>query len=587
MNRTAKRTANRTPRPVPTPLRPGQKFRTGIQGLDEITHGGLPRGRATLLQGGPGSGKTLLALEAVVHGARNGEPGIFVAFEEDPARIVSNVESFGWDIGALSPKMLAFVDARPAPDLIRSGEFDLVGLLAVLEAKAKKMKAKRIVFDSIDMVLALLPDELAARREVLRIYDWLVDHNFSTFITAKVGEGAGPATVTLDADFLQYMADCAISLEHRVSHSISYRSLRVLKYRSSAFSENEAPFIISNTGFVVAGLAGEPILTATTERISSGIERLDTMLGGGYFRGAGILVTGAPGTAKSTLAGAFAEAACRRGERTLYVSFDSEPGEIVRNLASVNVNVARHVSRGMLHLISERNTEGSAQVHFLRIRALAQRHKIRNLIVDPISALGKQMAGSGGLSVIERLTQWAKASRLTVFYTSLTDSPTPEIEGTQVQISTIADSWIHLSYRVQAGERNRALTIIKSRGTQHSNQVRELLLSDDGITLADVFSAGGEVLMGTLRWEREQALHADEQLRRLDAIRQRDKLAHDEAELGGKLLVLREELAAKRAERVRSQKAVAEVLATSSRLRKGTRTRRHADARPNAKPTRQ
>ncbi|MGZ8901855.1 MAG: ATPase domain-containing protein, partial [Limisphaerales bacterium] len=327
------------------------KATTGITGFDEITGGGLPRGRTTLLSGGPGSGKTIFALQFLVHGAREcNEPGIFVAFEETSKRIVANAEGFGWKLPELQRKKMFFLDAHPVPDLIQSGNFDLSGMLAALELQAKEMGARRIVFDALDIVLALLPDPATKRREIYRVHEWLLKNELTAFITAKIGGDEANSLSEQPFGFLQFMVDCAVILNHRVVQGVSQRNLRVQKYRGSGFSENEAPFVIGDGGFdvAVARTLGRLDANVTNERVSSGVKRLDTMLGGGYYRGASVLITGFPGTAKTTLSGAFAEAACRRGERTMFVSFDSDGSEVIRNLTSVGIHLDRYVKSGLL-----------------------------------------------------------------------------------------------------------------------------------------------------------------------------------------------------------------------------------------------
>lgn len=530
------------------------KSATGIEGLDQLTRGGFPQGRATLLEGGPGAGKTVLALQTLVNGARlSGEPGIFVAFEEHSRRIIANAATFGWDLPALERKQMFFLDAQLEPDIVKSGNFDLSGMLAALSAKVERMGARRIVFDALDVVLELLDSPQAERRELHRLRDWLMAHELSALITSKIRSGPNGSERRAGRQplgYLQFMMDCAVVLNHDLTDGVSQRNLRIVKYRGSAFAENESPFVIGEHGFEVAGERGlsGPAAKATNERVSSGIPRLDTMLGGGYYRGAGVLVTGSPGTAKTTLSGAFAEAACLRGERTLFVSFDSEPAEIVRNLASVNIRLEPQRRTGCLRLVSARSGVSSAEMQFMRIRRLAREHEARCVVIDPVSALAKQGNQATAHSVVERLTDWIKSEGITLLSTSLLDSSAPATEGTPLQISTIADTWIHLSYLVHAGERNRALTIIKSRGTAHSNQVRELILRDTGVSLEDVYTAGGEVLMGTLRWEKEQAMRAERLLLEREATRKRLELAQAEADLADRISKLERELAIKRAE---------------------------------------
>jgi circadian clock protein KaiC len=319
--------------PAPAAL---HKAPTGITGFDEITGGGLPRGRTTLLAGGPGSGKTIFALQFLVNGARHyKEPGVFVAFEETSKRIQANAGSFDWHLKDLRRRNLLFIDAQPKPDLIPSGDFDLCGMLATLGVQAGEMKARRIVFDALDIVLALLPDLAARRREIYRLHEWLLEHELTCIITLKAGADEPNSITQQPYGFMQFMVDCSVILNHNVVLGVSQRNLRVQKYRGSSFDENETPFVIGGSGFDVAivRLLGRADAPVTNERVTSGVNRLDTMLGGGYYRAACVLITGFPGTAKTTLSGAFAEAACRRGERTMFISFDSDGTEVIRNLA--------------------------------------------------------------------------------------------------------------------------------------------------------------------------------------------------------------------------------------------------------------
>ena len=526
------------------------KAPTGIIGLDEITRGGLPRWGTTLLVGGPGSGKTILALQFLVRGARDGnEPGIFVAFEETSRRIVANAEGFGWKLAELRRKKLYFLDAQPLPDLIQSGNFDLGGLLAALEVKTGEMKARRIVFDALDVVLDLLPDPVEKRREMYRLHEWLLARRLTGVVTLRAGGDKASAISEQPFGFMQFMVDCALILNHSVVHGVSQRNLRVQKYRGSAFDEDEAPFLIGKNGLEVAVARTPPRVDVkvTNERISSGVKRLDTMLGGGYYRGASVLITGSPGTAKTTLAAAFAEAACRRGERTLFVSFDSDCSEVIRNLASVGMKLDRYVKNGSLRMISARTITGSAETYLGRIRTLVLEHGARCMVIDPLPKSGNDMTAQ---NVAERLSDWSKANGTTLVCTRLLEEMTSRSEdGSPLQISSLADTWIHLSYLVQAGERNRGLSIIKSRGTAHSNQVRELILSDAGVTLTDTYTAAGEVLMGTLRWEKESAERVANDASDVAGKLKRVRLDAEEAELEVRLKSLQTELAAKQVEK--------------------------------------
>lgn len=573
------------------PAAASKKALTGIGGLDELTGGGLPTGRTTLLVGGPGSGKTIFGMQFLVNGALAArDPGIFVAFEETPGRIIANVQGFGWPIEELRRKHLFFMDAQPLPDLIQVGDFDLDGMLAALGAQCKIMNARRIVFDALDIVLALLPDELARRREVYRLHQWLLAQGLTGLITAKASvqeaNWGGESTFS----FMQFMVDCAIVLNHRVSRGVSQRSMRIQKYRGSAFDENEAPFVIASNGFEVAvsGSRERADAKVSDERVSSGVRRLDTMLGGGYFRGASVLITGFPGTAKTTLSAAFAEAACRRGELTTFVSFDSDGSEVVRNLTSVGIRLKRYIDNGRLQLVSARTMHGSAETLLVRIKALTREKRSRCLIIDPVSTFAKAGNEMTAHGVAERLIDWCKGDGITLVCTSLLDETAGQTDaGTPLQISTLADTWVHLNYLVQAGERNRGLSIIKSRGTSHSNQVRELLLSDSGITLADIYAARGEVLMGTLRWEKESAEHLENEVAGVAARLKGVRLDAEQAELAVRLKSIQKELIAKQVEKTLLTRTTDSRLREVGRRAERMRKLRGADTLPRGvqKPT--
>jgi circadian clock protein KaiC len=538
---------------------PLAKAPTGIAGFDAITAGGLPRGRTTLLAGGSGSGKTVFALQFLMHGAQKcKEAGIFVAFEETGQRIMANAESFGWKLGALVPKKLFFIDAQPLPDLIQSGDFDLGGMLAALEVQVREMKAGRIVFDALDVVLALLPDASARRREICRLHAWLLAHKLTGLVTLKLGGREADDFGEQPFVSLQFMVDCAVLLNHSVALGVSQRNLRVQKYRGSGFDENELPFVIGADGLEVAVVhtSDRHDAKATQERVSSGVARLDTMLGGGYYRGASVLVSGFAGTAKTTLAGAFAEAACGRGERTVFVSFDSDCSEVIRNLASVGIRLERHVKSGCLRMISARTITGSAETHLVHIKTEVNAHGARCLVIDPVSAWFKPGNDLTAQNVADRLIDWTKSAGVTLVCTSLLDEMSSRPQGgSSSHISPLADTWIHLNYLVQAGERNRGLSIIKSRGTAHSNQVRELIMSDSGVTLTDTYTAGGEVLMGTLRWEKERAERVSHESAEAAAKLKRLRLDAEEADIEVRLKALQVERMAKQVEKTLLERA--------------------------------
>jgi circadian clock protein KaiC len=521
------------------------KMSTGILGFDEITDGGLPCRRTTLVMGGPGCGKTVFALQVLVNNAlRNKEASLFVAFEENTGQIIANAATFGWDLPALVKKKLFFLDARLSPDVVKAGEFDLIGMLAMLRAKAEEIQATRVVFDGIDVLLTLLDNSVAERREIFRLRDWLSQTGLTGIITQKVGGGEADQRY----GYLQFMVDCVVVLQHQVVDGSAFRSLRVKKFRGSGFSGDEFPITLTGEGLKLTNRGPTELeYEVTDERISSGLPRLDNMLRGGYHRGSNVLISGAPGTAKSTLCGLFAVAACQRGERTLYVSFDEGAGQIVRNLRSVGIRLAPHQKSGLLKIYSTRTRGPNVEDQFGALRAVVKAHRPRCLVVDPLSALSAKVAHLASADAAQQFLDYLKGEGITVVNTSLMDGLNTD-EATTTGISTIADTWIHVSYVVQDGERNRALTIVKSRGTGHSNQVRELTLSSDGVSITDVFIAQGKVLMGVARWEWEQGERAAKKRTQVAAELKRLQLQLAQAEAAARLQVIRTEMEARSAE---------------------------------------
>ena len=523
------------------------KASTGIRGLDEVTHGGLPQGRCTLLSGGPGCGKTVLALQILVNGAKNSEPGIFVAFEEDATRIVVNAATFGWDLPDLQNKDLFFLDGKPRPEDLWAGDFDLTGLLAMLKAKSDQIKAKRIVFDSIDVLLSLLDNPQAERRELFRLNDWLVSNEITGIVTCKNNDSGLSG---LDyKDFMQYMVDCVINLSHEMDDRIAHRSLRVVKYRGSGFYSGEVTLLLSEQGAeIISFPESSHDLVASNVRISSGVPRLDSMLGGGYYKGSAVLLSGAPGTSKSSLCGMFIMAACERGESCLYVSFDESVSEIVRNLKSININLTHYVESGLLHIESIRSSVAGTEEQVGNLRKLIELHKPLCFVIDPLSAI-VHSEGDSRRRMPEKILTLTKASGITLLCTSLLGNSGDSLnEETGIQISAVADTWIHISYSILSGERNRALSIIKSRGSEHSNQVRELVIDHLGISLADVYQSHGEVLMGTARWQKEQEEMTAERLLLANVDYKRRVIELAQNEVNAQVEILQVNLAVKQKE---------------------------------------
>ena len=529
------------------PARQLPKLATGIGGFDQLSRGGLPRNRTSLVMGGPGTGKTVFALQTLINGARErNQPGIFVAFEEAPNEIFANAAAFGWRLSALARSAMFFLDARLSPAVVQSGEFELTGMLAVLEAKKQELGATWIVLDGIDVLLALLRNPGVEMREIYRVRDWLARNGLTAIVTAKLD---GNSSQAMNYGFMQFMVDCVIRFDRRLEQGVPVRRLEITKYRGSDFSAGEFPLGFGSHGMEVAAPAWVDIpREASIERVSTGFRSLDSMLGGGLFRGSTTLVTGAPGTSKTTLAGQFAASACRRGERTLFVSFDEGGERIRRNLTSVGIDLNPHVQSGLLRMYSGSTDASDPEEHLIRIAALILDHRPRCMVIDPLSAIARTGALSSARAAGNRLLCKIRDRNITTFITSLLEGDDPQAEATELQISTIADTWIHLSYLVRGGERNRALTIVKSRGTAHSNQVRELVLSSTGPALVDVYSAGGEVLMGTLRWEKE----AEERTRKLQRharySQKRRELQLAEAHTTARMVALQVDLERQRAE---------------------------------------
>ncbi len=524
------------------------KAPTGIEGLDEITGGGLPRGRSTLIMGDAGSGKTVLALQTLVNGARLlKEPAIFVAFEEESRQIVANAAVFDWNMRALEERKLFFLDAMLPMEMVKVGSFDLNGLLSSLESKVRELGAKRIAFDGIDALLRLLDNSHAEHRELDRLQRWVRKMGLVGIFTTKTDSSRSLRENRFS--FIQFMADCVIVLNQQPDPRTLHRSIRVAKYRGSSFYGNEFAMSFSSVGLEIMGLS--PIknqVKPSNERVSTGVSRLDSMLSGGVFRGASILMSGSPGTAKSTLCAAAALAACKRGEKVLFISFEEMSEDLVRNLNSVKISLRPHVKSGLLTMYTLRTEAGSTSEHFMKIRALVREHRPDVLVIDPISALIKV----GGLANALQITQWllrlTKSAGIIIFLTSLLEQSDGGIEDAALPISTIADCWIHLSYVSQGGERNRALTIVKARGTHHSNQARELVLSSSGVTLADVYLSGGDILMGSSRLEREAMDARKSAENEIGFEKKRKALLLTEASLQSQIKALEIELEAHRKE---------------------------------------
>jgi len=531
-------------RPVTTRLGI-EKTPTGLPGLDTATRGGLPRIGTTLLSGRAGSGKTVLALQVAALAARQGRSSIVVSFEEPPEQLRRNTRSFPWGDALAMGDRVRLVDGRPQLSDHVAGAFDVEGLLAVLDALAAESAPAWIVLDGIDQLLALQPDEATAITEIRRIDEWSRERGLATLLTCKRTETGTSGRAYLDA--IEFLLSTSITLSTTSSGRRLARHLRIVKYRGSPHATDDIPMIVDEGGVHLPLTATFPPEVASVERVGSGIPHLDAILGGGIFRGSTLLISGAPGTSKSTLAASFALAAAERDETALFLSFDEPPSNIVRNVASVGIDLAPHIERGRVAVRFRAAWESSAEQHVIRIQQLLDEVKPALLVIDPVSALQKASHVDDAYLAIEYVLSLTRSRNITTLMTSLTNNDEPSSEATLSHTSTIADTWITLDYRVLGGERNRALSIVKSRGTAHSNQVRELLLGNEGIELASVYRYGSDVLMGTARVQAEDRARAQ----RVEADRDRARRRRDLEDRLAATETHRQE-AAREAERLRS-----------------------------------
>jgi circadian clock protein KaiC len=523
-------------------LRPLEKISSGISGLDEITGGGLPKGRPTLVCGNAGCGKTLMAMEFLVRGAvEHNEPGVFMAFEENEEELTRNVASLGFDLNALAAQKKIVLDyvRIERSEIEETGEYDLEGLFVRLNHAIESIGAKRVVLDTIEGLFAALPNESILRSELRRLFRWLKDKGVSAIITAEGGDGR-----LTRHGLEEYVADCVILLDHRVNEQLSTRRLRVVKYRGSVHGTNEYPFLISKDGFSVLPVTSMGLdHPASSERISSGVERLDTMLGGkGYFRGSSILVSGTAGTGKSSIAAAFVDAACRRGEHTLYFAFEESQNQIVRNMSSINLNLEPWVKKGLLQFHASRPSLYGLEMHLLTIYDAVKKFKPRVVVMDPVTNLISVGTEIEVRSMLTRLIDFFKTEQVTALFPSLT---TGDSSQSEVAIASLMDVWVLLRNIESGGERNRGLYILKSRGMDHSNQIREVLLSNQGIGLVDVYAGPTTVLTGSARIEQEGREKAEADGRKALTERRQREIKRERGVTEAQVAVLRAGLEAR------------------------------------------
>jgi circadian clock protein KaiC len=533
---TVRRTRNgRTNGPAGLPKTP-----TGIRGLDDITGGGLPRGRPTLVCGAAGCGKTLLAMEFLVHGARRfDEPGVFVSFEERVDEMVANVTSLGFDLRRLeAARKLAFDHVRiERSEIEETGEYDLEALFIRLGHAIDSIGAKRVVLDTIESLFAGLADQAVLRAELRRLFAWLKERRITAIITGERGDGQ-----LTRHGLEEYVSDCVILLDHRVEDRLATRRLRVVKYRGSAHGTDEYPFLIDATGITVLPVSSVRLdHRVTTRRVSTGVPGLDAMFGGrGYYEGSSILVSGEAGTGKTSLAAYFADATCRRAERCLFFSFEESPAQLVRNMRSVGIDLEPWMKRGLLRIRATRPTFYGLEMHLATMQHEVAEFRPASVVVDPLSPLISRGSAADVSRMLLRLVDDLKSRGTTALFTSLAHAE--QSDSTDVLVSSLMDSWIFLRNLEDEGERNRGIYVLKSRGMAHSNQIREFLLHDRGIELRDVYTGEGKVLTGSARLVEEARERAAAGDRRLELSRRQRQSERRRAALAAQIAALQAEL---------------------------------------------
>jgi circadian clock protein KaiC len=517
-----------------------EKCPTGIRGLDEITRGGLPRGRPTLICGGAGAGKTLFAMEFLMRGAMDyGEPGVFMTFEETPEDLAKNFMSLGFDLHEMIERGLIETDhVRIArSEIEETGEYDLEGLFIRLGSAIDSIGAKRVVLDTIEALFSELPNATILRAEIRRLFHWLKERGVTAVVTGEKGD-----KMLTRYGLEEYVADCVIFLDFRIVEQIATRRLRIVKYRGSSHGSDEYPFLIDERGLSILPITSLGLdYPVSTERIPTGVPKLDAMFGGkGFYRGSTILLSGTAGTGKTSLSTTFANAACLRGERCLYFAFEESPRQVIRNMRSIGMDLDRWVKKGLLKFHSARPSLYGLEMHLVTFHKVIEAFEPQIFIVDPISNLINVGTASEVKSILTRLIDYLKMQKITTFLTDLTHFGS-SLERTSEEISSLIDTWLLLRDIELNGERNRGLYILKSRGMPHSNQIQEFFLSNEGIDLIDVYTGSGEVLTGSARAAQDAKEKASELARQHEVDRKFRDQERKRKALEAKIAALRAE----------------------------------------------
>ena len=516
------------------------KTPTGITGLDEITDGGLPTGRPSLICGDAGAGKTLFAVEFIARGALEmGEPGVIISFEENAEDLEKNVASLGFDLRKMQKDGLVKIDYIhiERSEIEETGEYDLDGLFIRIGHAIDSIKAKRVVLDTIENLFGGLDNEGILRAEIRRLFSWLKNKGMTTVITAERGTG----TFTRHG-LEEYVSDCVILLDHRVVNQISTRRLRVVKYRGSTHGTNEYPFLINEDGISVLPITSLQLDNdVSTSRISTGIPSLDQMLfGKGFYRGSSILVSGTAGTGKTSIAATFAYAACLRGEKSLYFAFEESPHQIIRNMKSIGINLQPHLDKGLLKFEASRPTLFGLEMHLLNIYRKIREFKPQVVVLDPISNLITAGLIHEVKAILIRLIDYLQSEQITVMFTALNLNTTFS-EQTDEGVSSLVDAWITVKDIEINGERNRGLYIMKSRGMNHSNQIREFVITNKGLELIDVYLGPEGILTGSAREAEQLNESTGKELRRHAVTRKDREIDRKRKVLEAQILSLKEE----------------------------------------------
>lgn len=527
------------------------KAPSGIAGLDEITAGGLPRGRPTIITGTAGCGKTLFGIEFLMRGiTQYGEPGVMFAFEETAEELTQNVRSLGFDLDQLVADGQLILDHVhiERSEIEEAGEYDLEGLFIRLGYAIDSIGAKRVVLDTIETLFTSLPNPAILRAELRRLFRWLKDKGVTAIITAERGEG-----VLTRHGLEEYVSDCVILLDHRTVDQITTRRLRIVKYRGSSHGTNEYPFLIDESGISILPITSLHLNhNASTERVTSGLPQLDEMLAGkGYYQGSSILISGTAGAGKSSLACYLADATARRGERCLYFAFEESPQQIIRNMRSIGLDLEPWIEQGLLRFHAARPTLQGLELHLVMMHKLIQEHKPQVVIVDPVTNFVAVGGESEVKSALMRLIDHLKSHQITGLITSLTTDQS-DLEQTEVGISSLIDTWILVKMIESNGERNRGLYILKSRGMAHSNQIREFQITDQGIQLLDVAQGAAGILTGTARMAQEARERAEVRQRQQELNRRQRELERKRQAFEAQISTLRAQFIAEEEEMVKS-----------------------------------